>query len=96
MKIMKKYGFVFLMIFLSILTGLKYREIHYFKVNSENFSFAVSGDEDQILKLKSNIQNMTYQEVEYEKIENGKYLFRFRCPPDKVNFIISKLEKARD
>lgn len=80
------------MLFLSTLTILKYREIYYFKSNSENFSFSVNVNEDQILKLKSNIQIMTYQEVEYEEIENGKYLLRFRCPPDRINFVLSRLE----
>lgn len=86
--------FIFLMIFLSVLTIAKYREIYRIKSNSKEFTFVIEGDEKEILSLKSNIQGITYQPVDGEKIEEGKYKLKIRCPPDKINYVWNLLHRG--
>ncbi len=87
--------FIFLMIFLSVLTVAKYRKIYYIKSNSKEFTFVIEGDEKKISNLKLNIQEITYQQVDEEKIEEGKYRLRIKCPPDRINYIWSLLSKIQ-
>jgi hypothetical protein len=75
------------MLSLTALTLARYLEIVDFKKSSEEFVFVVEGDASRISKLKTNIQNLTYQTVQEEMIEEGVYRLRVRCPPDKINSV---------
>lgn len=87
--------FIFLMVILSVLTIAKYREISYVKSNSKEFTFIIEGDEKKISNLKLDIQEITYQHVDKEKIEEGKYRLRIKCPPERMNYIWSLLSKIQ-
>lgn len=90
-----KFFFTLLMIGLSALTMLKYKEINDIKANSREFTFVVRGDEDKITHLKADIQNITFQPVNGEQIEEGRYRIKIRCPPDKINSILSRFAQVQ-
>lgn len=89
-----KIVFFALMFLLSALTVIKYRDINYIKNNSAEFSLIVDGDEEKINDLKANIQSMTYQPVEYEELDGGKYRIVFQYPPDRINSLLSRLQRV--
>lgn len=87
--------FIFLMFFLSTLTVAKYAHICYIKSKSKDFAFVVEANREQIYNLKLNIQEITYQHVDEEEIEEGKYRLRIKCPPERMNHIWPLLSKIQ-
>ena len=82
------------MCFLSVLTVLKYKQINNFKANSTEYSVIVAIDKDKIEAIKKDIEMMTYNSVSEEKMENGRYRLKIKCPPEKLPnikmFILNK------
>lgn len=96
MRNLQKVLFFTLMIALSILTLLKYNKIIDFKQNSINYTIIIEADEKDISNIKANIQDITYQQVAEEKIEDGKYKIKIKCPPERFNSVKIFLKSKSD
>lgn len=81
------------MLFLGVLTFVKYQEIKNFKERSQEFTFVISANPDKISSLKNDLANFTYQNVIEEEISNNNYKITIRCPPDKMRFVYKLLLK---
>lgn len=85
--------FFLAMLFLATLTVVRYRHIMEYRNSSKEFTFVVSGDQESLFAAKSDISKMTLQSVEHELIGQGLYRLKFRCPPDDLGRVQSKLER---
>lgn len=85
------YSFVALMLLLASLTFFKYKEISDFRSKSEEFTFVVAGDDSSVAAAAGRLQHLTYQNVEKEPMDGGRYRLRIKCPPDKIGGIKSLL-----
>jgi hypothetical protein len=90
---LKRYAFAILMILLMSITIWRYAEIIDFEARSKEHSFVVSGDLADVSAMKADLQNITRQPVEDEFMTDGSYRLTFRCPPEKVGSVWSRLEK---
>ena len=75
------------MAFLTLATSIRLYQIDKFKRKSENFAVVVS--QQDFLKVKSELENITYQPVDGEELEDGSYRLTFRCPPEKIQNLLS-------
>jgi hypothetical protein len=88
-----RYLFPFMMFSLMLITLLKYSEIRDFKSNSKEHSFMVEGKFVDISAMKADLMNRTHQPVDEELVKDGQYKLTFRCPPEKIGFVFSMLDK---
>ncbi len=83
------------MIFMVLLTIMKYVEITNFRDKSQEYSFVLDGNNTQISALKADLQTLTFQEVKEEILEDGKYRLTFRCPPDRIKNILNNIDEQQ-
>jgi hypothetical protein len=43
--------------------------------------------------MKADLMNRTHQPVDEELLKDGHYKLTFRCPPEKIGFVFSMLDK---
>lgn len=78
----KGYFFIVIMTVLMTATSVRFYQIDRFKKSSEKFSVVVS--EESFKKVKSGLEDITFQPVEEELLDDGSYRLTFRCPPEKL------------
>ncbi len=81
------------MLCLMLLTLLRYVEIRNFESKSKEYSFVVEGKFADVSAMKADLSNRTRQPVDEELITDGQYKLTFRCPPEKIGFVFSMLDK---
>lgn len=90
----KKFAFPIAMLFLMVMTIVKYDQIRRFRASSEKYSFVVVGED--IASVKEKLESITYQPVEEEVLYDGARRLIVRCPPDKLGLISSILNTRRE
>jgi len=93
MSNLKRYLFSSLMLALMLITLLKYADIRDFKSKSKEYSFVVEGKFVDVSAMKADLMNRTHQPVDEEIVTDGQYKLTFRCPPEKIGFVFSMLDK---
>lgn len=89
----RDYIFPSVMCLLTLATVYRYREVKQFINQSREYSFVVDADGDQASRIKSGLEGATFQRVDGQALDDGRYMFTVRCPPDKLWMMWSILGK---
>ena len=92
----RDYAFALVMCFLTVLTAFRYGSVRRFVEQSREYSFVVDADASSLERMKADLRGATFQGVEGEAMEDGRYRLTVRCPPDKVGFIWSLINRKSD
>lgn len=92
---MRIRDFIFpaVMCLLTVATVHRYRSVRHFIDQSREYVFVVEADGNQVPRIKSDLEGATFQRVDGELMEDGRYKFTVRCPPEKVGLMWSMLGK---
>jgi hypothetical protein len=83
------------MLVLTVLTVSKYSVIKNFRSNSQIFTVEIEGDELDVQKIRSVLQDMTFQDVEEDCLGDRRHRLTLRCPPEKLSFLLERAGIAR-
>lgn len=88
--------FPVVMCLLTLATVYRYGVVRDFIRHSREYSFVVEADGSSLGRIKSGLEGATFQKVEEEALEDGRYRIKIRCPPDKVGLMWSMLNRFSD
>lgn len=90
---MKRANLLFpaLMLVLTILTASRYARITHFRNSSSQFSVEIDADDSEANRIKDELRDMTFQPVEESQLDGRRRRLTFRCPPEKLPFILKEI-----
>jgi len=89
----RDFSFALVMCLITLVTAYRYGLVRDFVRCSREYSFVVEADGDTLSRMKSDLEDATFQRVEETMIEDGVYRITVKCPPDKVGSLWSLLAR---
>lgn len=96
MKVFGKLIFPSVMLVMTVLTVSKYVSIKEFRRSSQEFIVDIEGSQAEVEKMREVLEDMTFQPVSEECLEDKRHRLTLRCPPEKLSSLLSKVGISRE
>ena len=93
---LRDYTFSIIMCLLTLLSIYRYGAIKQFLEDSQEYTFVVKANSNLVDEMKSNLEDVTFQEVKQEKMDEETYKLTIKCPPDKIGRISMMLMRISE